>query len=171
MEKKYVIYVLFEALIIAVSAYLFAYINRPHLSAETASIDYSLTLNEDVSFSGEPITLYKGTVISPMTINSNNEVCFYVDECPHRLYLDAKYFVEYEKLNKSFDSYLIETNKHIKEITEKNILISICVFAVYLMIASAITWLFREKAFTLAIHRVLSVLFIVAALFILINTF
>ena len=50
-------------------------------------------------------------------------------------------------------------------------MISICVFVVYLMIASAITWLFREKALTLVIHRVLSVLFIVVALFILINTF
>lgn len=171
MKMKYIFYIFLEALIIAVTAYFFAYIYRPHLSVETASIDYDLTLNEDVSFSGESVTLYKGTVISPMTINSNNKVCFYVDECPHRLYLDAEYFVEYEELCKSFDSYLLETNKHIEEITQKNIMISICVFVVYLMIASAITWLFREKALTLVIHRVLSVLFIVVALNILINTF
>ena len=171
MKKRYIFYVIIEALIIAVSVYLFAYINRAHLSVEIASIDYDLTLNEDVYFGDESITLHKGTVISPSFINSNNAVCFYVDDYPHRLFLDAKYFEENEKLSKSFELHLVETNKHLKEITQKNILISICAFVVYLLIASIITWLFREKAFTLVFHRILSALLLAGALFILINSF
>ena len=156
---------------IALSAYLLAYINRAHLSTDIASIDYDITLNEDVYFGEESITLQKGTTINPLFINNNNEVCFYVDECPQRLFLDAKYFVENEELNKSFELYLSETNKHQKEITQKNILFSICVYTIYFLIALAITWILREKAFTLVLHRILCVLFIVVALLISINIF
>ena len=136
-----------------------------------ASIGYDITLSKDAYIEDAGITLSKGTTVKPTVIANANEVTFYVDEYDGRLSLDVEYFVEKEDLIKLYEQRTSEAKKLKKDRVEKDILFSAIAFVVYLFIASALTWIFREKAPTLYVHRVLTAILIAGTAFMYINIF
>ena len=171
MKKRYVVYVILEALLVASIVYMFSVINRPHVAVSIASIGYDITLSKDAYIEDADITLAKGTTATPTFIANANEVTFYVDEYDGRLSLDVEYFVEKEDLIKLYEQRTSEAKKLKKERVEKDILFSAIVFVIYLFISSVLTWIFREKAPTLYVHRVIAIILIAGAVFMFINTF
>ena len=171
MKKRYVVYVILEALLVALAVYMINVIYRVQVADSMASIGYDITLSKDAYIEDAGITLSKGTNVKPTVIVNANEVTFYVDEYDGRLSLDVEYFVEKEDLIKLYEQQTSEAKKLKKDRTEKDILFSAIAFVVYLFIASALTWILREKAFTLAVHRVIAVIFIACAVVLYVNVF
>ena len=171
MKKRYVVYVILETLLVASIIYMFSVINRPHVAVSIASIGYDITLSKDAYIEDADITLAKGTTVTPTFIANANEVTFYVDEYDGRLSLDVEYFVEKEDLIKLYEQRTSEAKKLKKDRVEKDILFSAIVFVIYLFISSVLTWIFREKAPTLYVHRVIAIILIAGAVFMFINTF
>lgn len=171
MKKRYVVYVILEALLVASMVYMVSVINRPHVGVSIASIGYDITLSKDAYIEDADITLAKGTTVNSTVIANANEVTFYVDEYDGRLSLDVEYFVEKEDLIKLYEQRTSEAKKLKKDRVEKDILFSVSTFVIYLFIASVLTWIFREKAPTLYVHRVLTAILIAGTVFMYINIF
>ena len=171
MKIRYVVYVILEALLVASMVYMVSVINRPHVGVSIASIGYDITLSKDAYIEDADITLAKGTTVNPTVIANANEVTFYVDEFDGRLSLDVEYFVEKEDLIKLYEQQTSEAKKLKKDRVEKDILFSVITFVIYLFIASVLTWIFREKAKTLYVHRVLTAILIAGTAFMYINIF
>ena len=171
MKIRYVIYVILEALLVALMVYMINVINRQPVAENMVSIDYDITLSKDAYIEDADITLAKGTTVTPTFIANANEVTFYVDEYDGRLSLDVEYFVEKEDLIKLYEQRTSEAKKLKKDRVEKDILFSAIVFVIYLFISSVLTWIFREKAPTLYVHRVIAIILIAGAVFMFINTF
>lgn len=171
MKIRYVIYVILEALLVALMVYMINVINRQPVAENMVSIDYDITLSKDAYIEAADITLSKGTTVNPTVIVNANEVTFYVDEYDGRLSLDVEYFVEKEDLIKLYEQRTSEAKKLKKDREEKDILFSAIVFVIYLFISSVLTWIFREKAPTLYVHRVIAIILIAGAVFMFINTF
>lgn len=171
MKKRYVVYIILEALLVALTVYMFNVINRVPVADDVASINYDITLSKDAYIKDADITLPKGTTVKPTFIVEGGKVHFYVDDYDSRLSLDAEYFVEKEDLIKLYEQQTAEAKKLKKEKSEKEILFSAVAFVVYLFISSALTWIFREKTPTLYVHRVIAIILIAGAVFMFINTF
>lgn len=171
MKKRYVVYVVLEALLVALAVYMINVIYRVPVADSMASIGYDITLSKDAYIEDAGITLSKGTNVKPTVIVNANEVTFYVDEYDGRLSLDVEYFVEKEDLIKLYEQQTSEAKKLKKDRVEKDILFSAIAFVVYLFIASAITWICRDGAYVLVVHRVLAVLLIACAVFLAIDIF
>ena len=171
MKIRYVVYVILEALLVASMVYMVSVINRPHVGVSIVSIGYDITLSKDAYIEDADITLAKGTTVNPTVIANANEVTFYVDEYDGRLSLDVEYFVEKEDLIKLYEQRTSEAKKLEKDRVEKDILFSVITFVIYLFIASVLTWIFREKAKTLYVHRVLTAILIAGTAFMYINIF
>lgn len=171
MKKRYVVYVVLEALLVALAVYMINVLNRLPVADSMASIGYDITLSKDAYIEDAGITLSKGTTVKPTVIVNANEVTFYADEYDGRISLDVEYFVEKEDLIKLYEQQISEAKKLKKDRTEKDILFSAIAFVVYLFIASALTWICRDEAYVLVVHRVLAVLLIACAVFLAINIF
>ena len=171
MKIRYVIYVILEALLVALAVYMINVIYRMPVADSMASIGYDITLSKDAYIEDADITLAKGTTVNPTVIANANEVTFYVDEFDGRLSLDVEYFVEKEDLIKLYEQRTSEAQKLKKDRVEKDILFSVITFVIYLFIASVLTWIFREKVPTLYVHRVLTAILIAGTAFMYINIF
>ena len=171
MKKRYVVYVILEALLVALAVYMINVIYRMPVADSMASIGYDITLSKDAYIEDADITLAKGTTVNPTVIANANEVTFYVDEFDGRLSLDVEYFVEKEDLIKLYEQRTSEAQKLKKDRVEKDILFSVITFVIYLFIASVLTWIFREKVPTLYVHRVLTAILIAGTAFMYINIF
>ena len=171
MKERYVVYVILEALLVALAVYMINVIYRVPVADSMASIGYDITLSKDAYIEDAGITLSKGTTVKPTVIVNANKVTFYADEYDGRLSLDVEYFVEKEDLIKLYEQQTSEAKKLKKDRTEKDILFSAIAFVVCLFIASAITWICREGVYVLVVHRVLAALLIACAVFLAINIF
>ena len=171
MKKRCVVYVIFEALLVALAVYMINVLNRLPVADSMASIGYDITLSKDAYIEDAGITLSKGTTVKPTVIVNANKVTFYADEYDGRLSLDVEYFVEKEDLIKLYEQRTSEAQKLKKDRVEKDILFSVITFVIYLFIASVLTWIFREKAPTLYVHRVLTAILIAGTAFMYINIF
>ncbi|MDY6340418.1 MAG: hypothetical protein SPL61_12565 [Saccharofermentans sp.] len=171
MKKRYVVYIILEALIVASLVYMFGVINRLPVADSIASINHDITLSKDAYISDAGITLAKGTTVKPTVIVNAKEVTFYTDGYDGRLSLDVEYFVEKEDLINLYEQQTSKSKDLKKDMQEKDLLFSAVGFVVYLLVSFSITWLFRERAHTLAVHRVITVFLIVAAVFMHINIF
>ena len=94
MKKRYVVYVIIEALLVALAVYMINVLNRLPVADSMASIGYDITLIKDAYIEDAGITLSKGTTVKPTVIVNANKVTFYADEYDGRLSLDVEYFVE-----------------------------------------------------------------------------
>lgn len=171
MKKRYVVYIILEALIVASLVYMFSVINRLPVADSIASINHEITLSKDAYISDAGITLAKGTIVNPTVIVNAKEVTFYTDGYDGRLSLDVEYFVEKEDLIKLYEQQTSEAKKLKKDMQEKSLLFSAVGFVICLVVASAITWLFRERVHTLAVHRVITAILIAGAVLMYINIF
>ena len=111
MKKRYVVYVIIEALLVALAVYMINVLNRLPVADSMASIGYDITLSKDAYIEDAGITLSKGTTVKPTVIANANKVTFYADEYDGRLSLDVEYFVEKEDLIKLYEQQISEAKK------------------------------------------------------------
>lgn len=171
MKKRYVVYIILEALLVASLVYMFSVINHLPVADSIASINHDITLSKDAYISDAGITLAKGTTVKPTVISNAREVFFYTDEYNGRLSLDVEYFVEKEELINLYEQQTSKSKDLKKDMQEKDLLFSAVGFVICLLISFSITWLFRERAHTLAVHRVITAILIAGAVFMHINIF
>lgn len=151
--------------------YMFSVINHLPVADSIASINHDITLSNDAYISDAGITLAKGTTVKPTVISNAREVFFYTDEYNGRLSLDVEYFVEKEELINLYEQQTSKSKDLKKDMQEKDLLFSAVGFVICLVVASAITWVFRERAHTLAVHRVITAILIAGAVFMHISIF
>ena len=171
MKKRYVVYIILEALIVASLVYMFGVINRLPVADSIASINHDITLSKDAYISDAGITLAKGTTVEPTVITNARKVTFYTDGYDGRLSLDVEYFVEKEDLINLYEQQTSKSKELKKDMQEKDLLFSAVGFVICLLVSSSITWLFRERAHTLAVHRVITAILIAGAVIMYINVF
>lgn len=156
MKIRVIVCILFEGLIISLLVFGLNDHKRVYISEEMVTLYSELTLNQDVYLDDESIILQKGMKIKPSYMTSNDNVYFYIAESNNRMVLKASSFVECEELHKIYDQHTTETKKLSADITNKSILFAVCVFCVYIIIVSILSWIFRRYKNLTIIHGALS---------------
>ena len=168
MKPQYFIYIVLEAVVIALAVFFALNAERNHVATNIFVPENDVTLSQDTYLKDDDISLPKGTVITPLYV-ANDDVIFRVEGVDSRLQLSVDYFEEKDELIELYKQNREAAEAEQNNITSRAVMIAAGVFAVYTLLSAIVTWIFRERGITIIFHRIWLGITILLLAFMLIN--